>query len=87
MFNLPINSRISIWPINELKVKKSTGLKWSLSNLVMKPENKIGTSNITIEKEVNIFLDEDNKGQYLIIVNKQNTAYIEDIFKKNYIFP
>ena len=53
----------------------------------MKPENKIGTSNITIEKEVNIFLDEDNKGQYLIIVNKQNTAYIEDIFKKNYIFP
>ena len=86
-FNLPINSRISIWPINELKVKKSTGLKWSLSNLVMKPENKIGTSNSTVEREVNIFLDKDNKGQYLIIVNKKNTAYIEDIFKKNYILP
>ena len=54
-FSLPSfdGMRVSLFPLGSVKVQ-SEGLKWSTEGLIMKPANKIGTSNQAIGKVVKL---------------------------------
>ena len=51
---LPINSRVSLFPLNEIKTVQAVGLKYPVENLNFSPMDKIGTSNISISENIRI---------------------------------
>ena len=51
---LPINSRVSLFPLNEIKTVQAVGLKYPVENLNFSPMDKIGTSNTTISENIRI---------------------------------
>ena len=51
---LPINSRVSLFPLNEIKTIQAVGLKYPVENLNFSPMDKIGTSNISISENIRI---------------------------------
>lgn len=55
---LPVGTRVSLYPLHKTKILKSSGLKWSLDNLEMRQGRIIGTSNETIFQNVMIEQDE-----------------------------
>ncbi len=51
---LPINSRVSLFPLNEIKTVQAVGLKYPVENLNFSPMGKIGTSNISTSENIRI---------------------------------
>ena len=51
---LPINSRVSLFPLNEIKTVQAVGLKYPVENLNFSPMGKIGTSNISTNEKISI---------------------------------
>ena len=51
---LPINSRVSLFPLNKIKTVQAVGLKYPVENLNFSPMDKIGTSNISISENIKI---------------------------------
>ncbi len=51
---LPINSRVSLFPMNEIKTVQAVGLKYPVENLKFSPMGKIGTSNISTSENIRI---------------------------------
>ena len=51
---LPINSRVSLFPLNEIKTVQAVGLKYPVENLNFSPMDKIGTSNISTSENIRI---------------------------------
>ena len=51
---LPINSRVSLFPLNEIKAVQAVGLKYPVESLNFSPMDKIGTSNISISENIRI---------------------------------
>ena len=51
---LPVNSRISLFPLNEIKTVEAVGLKYPVENLKFSPMGKIGTSNISTSENIRI---------------------------------
>ena len=48
------NSRVSLFPLNEIKTVQAVGLKYPVENLNFSPMDKIGTSNISISENIRI---------------------------------
>ncbi|KIT17687.1 Thiamin pyrophosphokinase, catalytic domain [Jannaschia aquimarina] len=42
--DLPTGTRVSLWPLAEVRLT-STGLRWPLDGLVLRPDGRVGTSN------------------------------------------
>ena len=51
---LPVNSRVSLFPLNEIKTVEAVGLKYPVENLKFSPMGKIGTSNISTSENIRI---------------------------------
>ena len=51
---LPINSRVSLFPLNEIKTVQAVGLKYPVETLNFYPMGKIGTSNISTSENIRI---------------------------------
>ena len=54
---LPINSRVSLFPLNEIKTVEAVGLKHPVENLKFSPMGKIGTSNVSTRENIRISYD------------------------------
>jgi thiamine pyrophosphokinase len=57
---LPIGTRISLYPLHETKIVSSSGLYWPVDNLLMKQGTRIGTSNKTIDEHIAIEQDKED---------------------------
>ncbi|HAT03521.1 MAG TPA: thiamine diphosphokinase [Candidatus Magasanikbacteria bacterium] len=55
---LPIGTRVSLYPLHKTKILKSSGLKWPVDELEMRQGHIIGTSNETTNEYVMIEQDE-----------------------------
>lgn len=72
---LPVETRISFYPLQKTAVKSSQGLKYELNNLNLRQGEQIGTSNLTIREDVVIETEEGslagilNAKYYLNIIN------------------
>jgi thiamine pyrophosphokinase len=66
--NLPLNTRISLYPLSPTKIKHSEGFKYPLGGLTLEQGNQIGTSNENIQKEVSL---EKIEGTLLGIIPKK----------------
>jgi len=51
---LPINSRVSLFPFEDIKKVKALGLKYSVEDISFSPIGKIGTSNVSISENIKI---------------------------------
>ena len=54
---LPINSRVSLFPLNEIKTVEAVGLKYPVEKLQFSPMGKIGTSNVSTRDNIRISYD------------------------------
>lgn len=77
--NIPIGTRVSIWPLSEQLFLNSTGLKYPLNNLKMHPLNLIGTSNETVNDSFSLKIDSDVPAKYVTIIP---TKYFMNIYKE-----
>ena len=77
--NIPIGTRVSIWPLSEQLFLNSTGLKYPLNNLKMHPLNLIGTSNETVKDSFSLKIDSDVTSKYVTIIP---TKYFMNIYKE-----
>ena len=77
--NIPIGTRVSIWPLSDQLFLNSSGLKYPLKNLTMNPLNLIGTSNETVNNSFSITPDKDFPSKYVTIIP---TKYFMDVYKK-----
>ncbi len=55
---LPINSRVSLFPMNEIKTVEAVGLKYPVEKLQFSPMGKIGTSNVSTKENIRISYDD-----------------------------
>ena len=53
-FNLPIDTRFSLWPLGRQNFIQSQGLAWPVDSLTMEIGKQGGTSNRVIAKKVNL---------------------------------
>ena len=51
---LPINSRVSLFPLKELKNVKAVGLKYPVEDIIFSPLGRIGTSNMSTNENIRI---------------------------------
>ena len=51
---LPINSRVSLFPLNKINTVQAIGLKYPVENLNFSPMGKIGTSNTSTSENIRI---------------------------------
>ena len=77
--NMPIGTRVSIWPLVDQFFLNSSGLKYSLKNLKMNPINLIGTSNETNKDSFSITPNDDCPSKYITIIP---TEYFINIYKE-----
>ena len=77
--NIPIGTRVSIWPLSEQLFLNSTGLKYPLNNLKMHPLNLIGTSNETVNDSFSLKIESDVPSKYVTIIP---TKYFMNIYKE-----
>ncbi len=54
---LPINSRVSLFPLNEIKTVEAVGLKYPVEEIQFSPMGKIGTSNVSTRENIRISYD------------------------------
>ena len=57
--NLPLGTRISLFPMQPVVGLDHSGLKWSISGVKFEPAKLVGTSNISVERKVKIVLSND----------------------------
>ena len=79
--SLPINTRVSIWPLGNQRFIESKGLKWPLDNLEMSPDGLIGTSNQTVKNKIFIKVDHGYRSKYVTLVPSKHLSQIIKIFK------
>ena len=77
--NMPVGTRLSIWPLSNQIFLDSSGLKYSLKNLKMNPISLIGTSNETIKDNFSIIPNCDHPSKYVTIIP---TRYFMNIYNK-----
>ena len=65
---IPVGTRLSLWPLGEQFFHSSTGLKYSLKDLTLHPLNLIGTSNETIERKFSLHPSENYSSRYVTII-------------------
>ena len=75
---LPIGTRLSVWPLGEQFFYSSYGLKYSLEGLTLHPLNLIGTSNETTENNFSINPSDKYKSRYVTIIPSQ---YFLNLYK------
>lgn len=63
---LPVGTRVSVYPLNRVVFKNSSGLVYPLDGLVMQQGEMIGTSNVSDESIVKIV--PDGSGCYALII-------------------
>ena len=51
---LPINSRVSLFPFEDIKNVEAVGLKYPLENISFSPIGKVGTSNVSTSENIRI---------------------------------
>jgi len=57
---LPIGTRLSLYPLHKTKILKSSGLKWPIDGMEMRQGHLIGTSNKATEPIITINQEESN---------------------------
>ena len=62
---LPVNTRLSLYPLQEVCGIEDIGLKWSISGIKFNPLKLVGTSNVTIARKVKVSLS--NYGMLMIL--------------------
>ncbi|MDG2473796.1 MAG: thiamine diphosphokinase [Paracoccaceae bacterium] len=62
---LPLGTRLSLFPMRHIIGVSDSGLQWSIAGLEFEPSKRIGTSNATVKKMVKITLS--NNGMLCII--------------------
>ena len=72
---LPIETRLSLYPLHKTKILTSEGLKWPVDELEMRQGHLIGTSNKTIKSIIKIEQEEP----YLVCVT--NAKFYDKIVK------
>ena len=77
--NMPVGTRLSIWPLSNQIFLDSSGLKYSLKNLKMDPISLIGTSNETNKDSFSIIPNCDYPSKYVTIIP---TRYFMNIYNK-----
>ena len=76
-FELPINSRISLYPLREISSMSSKGLKYQLKGIKFSPADRIGTSNLSVCNEIEISY---KGGGMLAIISKEHLEKIWKLF-------
>ena len=51
---LPINSRVSLFPLKEIKKVEAVGLKYPVEDIIFSPVGTIGTSNVSTTENIRI---------------------------------
>ena len=69
---IPISTRLSVWPLGEQFFQGSSGLKYSLEGLTLHPLNLIGTSNETTENNFSISPSNKYASRYVTIIPSKN---------------
>jgi len=82
---LPIGTRLSIWPLGEQFFNGSSGLKYSLEGLTLHPLNLIGTSNETSENSISLNPSEKYSSRYVTIMPSKYFLNIYTYFLKHYL--
>ena len=54
---LPVNSRVSLFPLKEIKSVEAVGLKYPVENIIFSPISTIGTSNVSTIESIRISYD------------------------------
>lgn len=52
--DLPAGTRVSLFPMREVRGTRSTGLRWPVEGLVLAPDGRVGTSNVATGGRVQI---------------------------------
>lgn len=73
---LRADMRLSIYPLSRVAFESSRGLEYPLDGLVMEQGTAIGTSNRTVDANVEIRTQADNHGLYLLIVPLDAVALV-----------
>jgi thiamine pyrophosphokinase len=74
---LPVNTRLSLFPIKEVKGLSSKGLKWAINGIIFDPARRIGTANQTCSPKVNLELSDNGM---LMILPKSCLKTIVELF-------
>ena len=74
---LPVGTRLSLFPMNQIVGCGSSGLKWSISGLEFHPSKRVGTSNETNSSRVKINLSGEGM---LIILPRSCLTYVKNFF-------
>ena len=77
--DMPVGTRLSIWPLSNQIFLDSSGLKYSLKNLKMDPISLIGTSNETNKNCFSIIPNTDHPSKYVTIIP---TRYFMNVYNK-----
>ena len=51
---LPVNSRVSLFPFQEINTVEASGLKYPVEDIIFSPMGRIGTSNVSISENIRI---------------------------------
>ena len=76
-FELPIHSRVSLYPLKEISSMSSKGLKYPLGGIKFSPADRIGTSNLSVCNEIEISYE---GGGMLVILSKEHLEKIWKLF-------
>ena len=76
-FELPIHSRISLYPLREISSMSSKGLKYQLKGIKFSPSDRIGTSNLSVCNKIEISYE---GGGMLAIISKEHLEKIWKLF-------
>ncbi len=74
---LPIHSRVSLYPLREINSMNSKGLKYPLKGIKFSPANRVGTSNLSVCDEIEISYE---GGGMLAILSKEHLEKIWKLF-------
>ena len=69
---LPVDSRVSIFPLGQVHFERSTGLAYPLDNLDLEIGQRSGTSNKSVSTSVHIQPSAKSEAAYAVIVGSEN---------------
>tara|TARA_B100001250_G_scaffold384641_1_gene379649 strand:+ start:53 stop:718 length:666 start_codon:yes stop_codon:yes gene_type:complete len=75
--DLPIHSRISLYPLKKINSISSKGLKYSLDGIMFSPTDRIGTSNSSVNNQIEISYSGDGM---LVILSSQHLEKVWRLF-------
>ena len=76
-FDLPMHSRVSLYPLREISSMSSKGLKYPLKGIKFSPTDRIGTSNLSVCNQIEISY---KGGGMLAILAKDHLEKIWKLF-------